>query len=793
MSKLFKNLKIFHQLFFFNALIAFGMVLSFYISFNTLRTTIEREKIDGLKHFTESAVSYMQEIYNQEQSGKISCEEAQKKIFQYIQSTRFNNGNYFWIQDMNNNIILHPIVSKLNNTNVADMHDKNGVYLFKEFTRVVKENKQGYIKYLWPKPGENEPVSKISYVTEFKPYGWIIGTGVYFDNISNDVFNASKNYIILITFIFIIFQLFIFILNRSITTPFYKINEILQEIVKGNTDIKIPEETKNETGHIYKSIKKLKDAFNTNTRYKTSLDSIENPVILSDETETIIYENKAFTKLFIKYKETHFNKKISQSLRESLIGVNLKNINTLFKDSITNLFAPLQTEISINECHIETNVTPIMDNLNKKLGVIIQLTDQTNEFLIQEEINNTLKEISNGNFSVRIDTYKVHGFLKNVFNQLNDVLSQIDLAINDISIFMKALSQGDLTNKITTEYKGSLAIIKNNTNTAIDELKNTMQKILNSSEELVETSENINIGSIELSQRTEQQSSNLEETAASMEELASTVRKTSEHANNANTLAEKAKSYAINGGDIVKNAITAMESIQESSNKITMIMTVMDEIAFQTNLLALNAAVEAARAGETGKGFAVVAEEVRSLAQRSSQASKQIKVFINESTENVKNGVLAVHSARDKLNEIVTASKEVASIINEIAEASTEQTTGIEQINIAVSEMDQMTQANAMLVEKSGASADSLNKQAENLMRLIKFFTFKEDSSLHSDFDEHHNLHMIDTSFNDIKDDEFKIDQIAMDPIPYNEIEDKKNAFDKKIPLQKKDDDWEDF
>jgi methyl-accepting chemotaxis protein len=236
-------------------------------------------------------------------------------------------------------------------------------------------------------------------------------------------------------------------------------------------------------------------------------------------------------------------------------------------------------------------------------------------------------------------------------------------------------------------------------------------------------------GSADLSARTEQQASSLEETAASMEELSATVRQNSENAQQANQLATTAREAADRGGRVTTQAVEAMTRIEGASQKISDIIGVIDEIAFQTNLLALNAAVEAARAGEAGKGFAVVASEVRTLAQRSAQASKEIKGLILDSGNQVKDGVKLVNAAGEALEGIVGSVKKVADIVSEIAAASAEQASGVEQVNSAVTQMDEMTQKNAALVEESAAAARSLEEQASELTRLIGFFSTGRESA----------------------------------------------------------------
>ena len=243
-------------------------------------------------------------------------------------------------------------------------------------------------------------------------------------------------------------------------------------------------------------------------------------------------------------------------------------------------------------------------------------------------------------------------------------------------------------------------------------------------------SHEIAAGNSDLSQRTEEQASSLEETAASMEELTSTVKLNAENAKQANQLAIGSSDVASKGGEVINQVIVTMESINESSRKIVDIISVIDGIAFQTNILALNAAVEAARAGEQGRGFAVVAGEVRNLAQRSAAAAKEIKVLIDDSVEKVDGGSKLVDQAGQTMGEISASIKRVTDIMSEITAASMEQSAGIEQVNQAITQMDEVTQQNAALVEEAAAAAEAMEKQAHNLAVSVGAFKVDEADSM---------------------------------------------------------------
>ncbi len=316
---------------------------------------------------------------------------------------------------------------------------------------------------------------------------------------------------------------------------------------------------------------------------------------------------------------------------------------------------------------------------------------------------------------------KVVKFATDVTEQ-KELQKMIELVLKDTSHVMKNISEGNLKEKMDGVYTGDFLILSSSVNDCIDNLTSMVSNITESAISVKEGAAEISSGNTNLSQRTEENAASLEETSAAMEEITTTVQQNAANAVQANTLARGARETAENGGAVVGTAITAMQAISESSNKINDIIGVIDEIAFQTNLLALNAAVEAARAGDQGRGFAVVADEVRSLAGRSATAAKEIKELIKDSSERVKEGSDLVNKSGVTLEEIVTAVKKVNDIVAEISTASDEQATGLDEINKAMGEMDEMTQQNAALVEEAAAASESLSSQAENLEELISFF-----------------------------------------------------------------------
>ena len=289
----------------------------------------------------------------------------------------------------------------------------------------------------------------------------------------------------------------------------------------------------------------------------------------------------------------------------------------------------------------------------------------------------------------------------------------------------RRIAMGDLSAAVELKSGGETSLLYA-LKAMTEQLTRMVYDIRSSAESIRNAAEEVAAGNNNLSQRTEEQASTLEETASSMEELTSAVRENTNGAQSANELAKQANQVAVQGGEAVNAVVVTMNEIQHSSKKIGDIISVIDGIAFQTNILALNAAVEAARAGEQGRGFAVVAAEVRSLAQRSADAAKEIKVLISNSVKKVETGTRQVEDAGKTMNEIVASVEKVTAIINQISVASREQASGIEQVNNAVSQMDQVVQQNAAVVEQAAAAAESLHQNALQLHQSVSVFKLND-------------------------------------------------------------------
>ena len=333
-----------------------------------------------------------------------------------------------------------------------------------------------------------------------------------------------------------------------------------------------------------------------------------------------------------------------------------------------------------------------------------------------------VSRISKGEIPARINE-QYNGDFNEIKNSLNTCIEAVNLLVSDADLLTEAAREGRITVRAHAEkHNGDFRKVIEGVNNTLDLIVEPIVAVTEAVETITTAANEISSGNADLSARTEQQASSLEQTAASMEELASTVKQNAENAKQANQLALTASGVAVKGGEVVSEVVATMSAINESAKKIEDIISVIDGIAFQTNILALNAAVEAARAGEQGRGFAVVAGEVRNLAQRSASAAKEIKELITDSVNKTTEGTKLVENAGSTMDEVVSSVQRVADIISEISAASTEQTTGIDQVNQAVTSMDETTQQNAALVEEAAAAAESLVDQANQLADVVSQF-----------------------------------------------------------------------
>ena len=487
---------------------------------------------------------------------------------------------------------------------------------------------------------------------------------------------------------------------RALQQPLSEAIHVFGHIAAGRYDSEIVVNGEDEAAQVLSGLGQMQSRLRSqleteraaaaeNARITQALDKVSTSVLLADEKHQIIYVNETAQSTFAR---------TQSEIRKSLPAFDARRLRGASVDVLSpdpahqrqllqSLTAPDIQERTLGACTFRTINNPVLGADGTRLGTVMEWNDRTPEVAVEKEMETMLAAVVGGDLSKRISVEGKTGFFE-------------------------AMSRG--------------------VNRLAENMVDIVTRVKYVAGEVRRGAEEISTGNANLSQRTEEQSSSLEETASSMEEMTSTVKQNADNAGQANQLAMAARDQAEKGGSVVGEAVTAMAGINTASRKIADIIGVIDDIAFQTNLLALNAAVEAARAGEQGRGFAVVAGEVRALAGRSAAAARQIKALIDDSVQRVGDGSLLVSESGRALQTIVASVKKVSDIVAEIAAASREQSSGIEQVNRAVMQMDELTQQNAALVEEAAAASQALAQQVDGLNRLLERYRFADQGGVSS-------------------------------------------------------------
>ncbi|UQB42113.1 HAMP domain-containing protein [Thiomicrospira microaerophila] len=502
--------------------------------------------------------------------------------------------------------------------------------------------------------------------------------------------------------ILLLAAILLLLVNRLVITPLQQLNVTMADIQKtGNFSLRVAVKSNDEVGQTAQAINEH----------------------LTQVSQAMNQTGEAIAALA--------KGDLSKRIKGEFVGdlLTIKNGVNSSADNVQKMIEQVATamaKLSAGDFNYKTNLSAE--------GAFAEILDNTSRAMsdlnhIMQDINNTMSEMAQGRFQQRIEA-QAQGDLNSLKQKVNQSLEKLDEVIRDIAGVMQAQSSGDLTLRVAVDCEGDLDRLKTAINENAERLSQIINDVLIAADTVYGAAEEVSHGSDSLSESVQQQAASVEQTSATMTEITSAIDNNAQNAKNADKLEHALETNSQTAAKVMRDTIQAMSAIQDSSNQINDIVSLIDGIAFQTNLLALNAAVEAARAGEHGRGFAVVAGEVRSLAQKSAEAAKDIKSLIEKSVERINQGTqLAAESEEiiSKMNQSIT---EVTGMIADIASASVEQAQGVSEINQAIGLIDNVTQQNAALVEETSAAAESLKDQAKLLSESVSFFKTKAHKGL---------------------------------------------------------------
>jgi methyl-accepting chemotaxis protein len=541
----------------------------------------------------------------------------------------------------------------------------------------------------------------------------------------------------------IIFSLFVIgatiglLVIKSINGSVVSLIAAFRHIASGKYDFKFDIERQDEMGELNQNLSQLNQQLEKAdilaiqaARVKQSLDNSNTCFMIANNDREIVYLNLS-VKAMLKECEDDLREVLPHFVADKVMGekIDIFHKNPAHQKSILeHLSQKHLAQIKVGKRNFRLIANPVYADNGDRLGTVVEWLDRTKEVLAETEVALMVDAALQGDFTQRIDISGKEDFLLRISEGLNQLLDVTENGLTSVSQVLMAIADGDLTKRVDADYQGTFDDMKNACNSTSINLTDMIGEILVASETIHNASSEIARGNADLSTRTEQQASNLEETASSMQQLTGTVRLNADNAKQANGLATQASEVAKTGGELIQKVVITMSSINESSRKIADIIGVIDGIAFQTNILALNAAVEAARAGEQGRGFAVVASEVRTLAQRSANAAKDIKNLISDSVAKIEDGNDLVNKSGETMQNIVMSIQRVNDIMGEIAAASMQQSSGIDEVGKSITQMVEMTQQNAALVEQAAAAAEKMTHQAEQLSSSVGSFTLDDQA-----------------------------------------------------------------
>lgn len=656
-----------------------------------------------------------------------------------IVKNRCKNGDYYWVQANVTAISENGQITEFMSVRTlpTEKQISDAIALYKKISQDSSYAKKLKTKPFW------KPLKKLSikanlslFFTIFALSHISLAAAVYFDATSEVIYSILASSLILSSQFGLRFISYASGLNY--------VKRRVMNINEGDYFNWIDTNRNDELGDLMNAVKTLQIKLGfeltegrrqaeESLQLRVALDKVNSPIMMADNERNIFYMNEAVHRLFSNA-GNDLRKDLPSFDAENLLGGSIDQFHkdpSHQKSMLESLENTFKGEFEVGGRILQITANPVKEEAsNRRIGTVVEWRDRTAEVRVEREIDSTVNAIKSGDLTKRLDLHDKKGFHHTLSTNINSLINMLDSAFTDIASVMSQMASGNMTQEISNDYEGTFNDVKLDINATISKLRSTMTQMNQAATTVRASSEELHQGNSELSSRTESQAGVLEETASSMEQLTATVKNNANNAHRASKLSKNAQEKAETGGIVVNDAVLAMENINQSSAKISKIITVIDEIAFQTNLLALNASVEAARAGENGRSFAVVATEVGNLAGRSATAAKEIKNLIEDSVVKIQAGTALVNQSGETLTDILTGIQEVNDVVLEISDSSEEQSQGIEQVNNAITSLDEVTQQNAALAEETYASSDSLSSKAQEMDQLLQFFTIGQQTGV---------------------------------------------------------------
>lgn len=712
-----KRLSIGDKLRLLNAIfIAFFIFSGLYFIYDA-KNQIFLERKEKTKNVVEIALNVINTHYIEFKAGKVSEEVAKADALDAIKRLRYSGTEYFWVQDISPKMLMHPIQPELNEKNLSEFKDPKGQKIFIEFAQIVKNKKEGFISYLWPKPGFEKPVEKISYVSGFDAWGWVIGSGLYLDDLNMlfvDYLKKQAYFVLLFCMVFFALSHFI---SRSIVG---KINAVVDKFKTSNSDEK--QNIKSTDLSEIDMLQKVAGEYHSNSEklflIKMGLQNIEDPIWVLDSGGSWIFQNESSLQLFQEIFEGRCWNNIYEMKKDLQNSASdIKELCDLLDSEVSQ-----SKDFSIGNLIFNIKVNPIVSNDGVKTGYIFRWFEVSKERDFESMVQHVFDQVVQGSLDEQVLLDGYSGFFENLGRKMNFMIENIHGFIEVINHSIQKMSKGDLNHKVDQNFDGHFLKMCQRLDFSFDKLSGVIRKV-NSSVAVLYDSGNVNLQNLKrFSQLTESQAARIEETSSAMEELSVQLQESARNIQTVRELTKESFDNALAGMTLSKTAISSVDKIRVQSEEIMQIITLIDDIAFQTNLLALNAAVEASRAGEVGKGFAVVAEEVRNLAQRAATSSKQIRVILNENQKQISDGITFVQQTGESIQKIVNSFEKVDGIVYNLTGSITEQAEGVSLVNSAVSQIDHALQNNAILINENLAKLVDMTENLDKLKDDVSFF-----------------------------------------------------------------------